>query len=182
MTAPPPGRNLPTAAGRHRGPASSTRSSLLDQDADGNRGSITRLFREIRELGYNGSYPAVRDYLARHRPARAPLPPASPTVRDVTNWLIRRPDSLTEDEKPRLKAILDRSPELQAASDQVRAFADMLTQLTGRDLPQWISDARDAGLPGISSFAKGLEQDLDAVTNGLTTPWSSGPVEGRANF
>ena len=57
----------------------------------------------------------------------------------------------------------------------------MLTELTGQDLPQWIAAARDAGLPGISSFAKGLEQDLDAVTNGLTMPWSSGPVEGRVN-
>ena len=37
--------------------------------------------------------------------------------------------------------------------------------------------AHDAGLPGISSFAKGLEQDLDAVTNGLTMNWSSGPVD-----
>ena len=36
-------------------------------------------------------------------------------------------------------------------------------------------------LPGITSFAKGLAQDPDAVTNGLTMPWSSGPVEGRVN-
>ena len=41
--------------------------------------------------------------------------------------------------------------------------------------------AREAGLPGIASFAKGLEQDLDAVTNGLTMNWNSGPVEGRVN-
>jgi transposase len=40
-----------------------------------------------------------------------------------------------------------------------------------------MADARSAGLPGISSFAKGLEQDLDAVTNGLITSWSSGPVD-----
>jgi len=46
------------------------------------------------------------------RPAKAPLPEAPPTVRDVTNWLTRHPDSLTEDEKPRLKAILGRCPEL----------------------------------------------------------------------
>jgi hypothetical protein len=57
----------------------------------------------------------------------------------------------------------------------------MLTQLTGQNLPQWISDARAAELPGISSFAKGLEQDLDAVTQGLTSRWNSGPVEGRVN-
>jgi len=55
----------------------------------------------------------------------------------------------------------------------------MITQLTGQDLPQWMAAAREAGLPGISSFAKGLELDLDAVTNGLTMSWSSGPVEGR---
>jgi transposase len=57
----------------------------------------------------------------------------------------------------------------------------MITGLTGQDLPQWMATAREAGLPGIASFAKGLEQDLDAVTNGLTMNWSSGPVEGRVN-
>ncbi len=155
--------------------------AYLDQHAGQGHGSFTRLFRQIRDLGYDGSYSVVRNYLDQHRPAKAPLPEAPPTVRDVTNWLTRRPDSLTEDEKPRLTAILDRCPELQAASDQVRAFAGMLTELTGQDLPQWIASARDAALPGISSFAKGLEQDLDAVTNGLTMPWSSGPVEGRVN-
>lgn len=57
----------------------------------------------------------------------------------------------------------------------------MITHLTGENLPQWIATAREAGLPGISSFAKGLEQDLDAVTNGLTMTWNSGSVEGRVN-
>ena len=76
--------------------------------------------------------PVVRDYLARNRPAQEPLPPAPPTVRDVTNWLCRRPDTLTEDEKPRLNAILDRCPELQAASGQVRAFAAMITASPAR--------------------------------------------------
>ena len=155
--------------------------AYLDQHAGQPHGSFTRLFREIRDLGYGGSYSVVRNYLDQTRPARSPLPEAPPTVRDVTNWLTRRPDSLAEDEKPRLTAILDRCPELQTASNQVRAFAGMLTELTGQDLPQWIADASDAGLPGISSFAKGLKQDLDAVTNGLTMPWGSGPVEGRVN-
>jgi transposase len=36
-------------------------------------------------------------------------------------------------------------------------------------------------LPGLRSFATGLQRDLDAVTNGLTTRWSSGPIEGRVN-
>jgi hypothetical protein len=172
------------ADGRWKAPRASKLDPFkpyLDQHAGQGHGSFTRLFREIRDLGYDGSYSVVRNYLDQIRPARTPLPEAPPTVRDVTNWLTRRPDSLTGDEKPRLTAILDRCPELQTASDQVRAFAGMLTELTGQDLPQWIADASDAGLPGISSFARGLKQDLDAVTNGLTMPWSSGPVEGRVN-
>ena len=51
----------------------------------------------------------------------------------------------------------------------------------GQELPQWISDVKAAGLPGLCSFATGLEQDLDAVTCGLTSRWNSGPVEGRVN-
>jgi transposase len=113
-------------------------------------------------------------------PGRRCLRPP-PTVRDVTNWLTRHPDSLTEDEQLLLKAILDRCPELQAASDQVHAFAGTMTELTGQDLPQRIAAARDAGLPGIASFAEGLEHDIDAVTNSLTMTWSSGSVEGRVN-
>jgi transposase len=169
--------------GRWKGPRPSRLDpfkAYLDQHADGRHGSFTRLFREIKAMGYDGSYPVVRDYLSQ-RATRALLPPAPPTVRDVTNWLCRRPGTLTEDEQPRLKAILDRCPELEAASSQVRGFATMITDLTGQDLPTWMAAAREAGLPGISSFAKGLEQDLDAVTQGLTTPWSSGPVEGRVN-
>jgi transposase len=171
------------ADGRWQGPRASKLDPFkpyLDQHAGEGHGSITRLFREIRAAGYDGSYHVVCAYLD-HRHARAPLPQAPPTVRDVTGWITRHPDSLTDDEQPRLKAILDHCPELQAASGQVRTFAAMLTGLTGQDLPRWIADARETGLPGISSFAKGLEQDLQAVTNGLTLPWSSGPVEGRVN-
>lgn len=109
-----------------------------------------------------------------------PLPHRQAEYR-VTGWITRRPDSLTEDEQPRLKAVLERCPELRAASGQVRSFAAMLTQLTGQDLLQWIAGTRETGLPGLASFAKGLEQDLDAVTLGLITPWNSGPVEGRVN-
>jgi transposase len=153
----------------------------LNQHAGRGRRDRARLFREIRALGYTGSYSLVCRYLDQHRPARQPLPPVPPTVRDVTGWITRHPDSLTGDEPPRLQAVLDRCPELQAASGQVRAFAVMMARLSGHDLPQWISSVKASELPGLSSFARGLEQDLDAVTHGLTTRWNSGPVEGRVN-
>ena len=36
-------------------------------------------------------------------------------------------------------------------------------------------------MPGVSRFATGLTAGLDAVTAGLSLPFSSGPVEGNVN-
>jgi transposase len=115
--------------------------------------------------------------------APEPMPPVPPSVRQVTGWLTHHPDQLTKDEHLQLKAILQHCPELRAAAGHIRSFGEMLTKLEGHDLPAWIAAVRaDAdGLPGLGSFAAGLEHDLDAVTRGLTTHWSSGPIEGRVN-
>jgi transposase len=172
------------ADGRWQAP----RASMLDpfkaylhQHMQEGHGNVTRLFRQITSLGYTGSYSTVRLYLEQYRPTAVPMPPTPPTVREVTGWLTRHPDSLTDQEQPRLAALLERCPELHAACRHVRTFAAMLTQLGGQDLPQWINDACADGLVGISSFAKGLKQDFEAVTQGLTSRWNSGPVEGRVN-
>ncbi|MFF4990236.1 hypothetical protein ACFY19_23855 [Streptosporangium saharense] len=41
--------------------------------------------------------------------------------------------------------------------------------MSGRNLLAWISVVRADALVGLTSFANGLETDLDAVINGLTT-------------
>lgn len=93
----------------------------------------------------------------------------------------RHPKTLTEDEQPLLKTVLERCTELRAAAGDVRAFGELLTRLHGQELPGWIAAVRADGLPGLSGVAAGLEHDIDAVACGLTTRWSSGPVEGRVN-
>ncbi|GAA0663971.1 hypothetical protein GCM10010193_14130 [Kitasatospora atroaurantiaca] len=57
----------------------------------------------------------------------------------------------------------------------------MLTLLDGERLTDWITEAITSGLPGISTFAAGLNSDYDAVEAGLTSHWNSGPVEGAVN-
>jgi transposase len=145
--------------------------------------NAAQLHREIAALGYTGSYGIVRAWLEQYRAAPAPIQPAPPTVREVTGWLTRHPDHLSEDEHLQLKAILEHCPQLRAAAGHVRAFGEMLTTLGGHNLPAWIAAvAADADqLPGLGSFAAGLQRDLDAVTRGMTTRWSSGPIEGRVN-
>jgi transposase len=145
--------------------------------------NAAELHREIAALGYTGSYGIVRAWLEQYRAAPAPIKPAPPTVREVTGWLTRHPDQLSQDEHLQLKAVLEHCPQLRKAAGHVREFGEMLTNLGGHKLAGWIAAVgADADqLPGLGSFAAGLQRDLDAVTRGLTTQWSSGPVEGRVN-
>ncbi|MBB4938419.1 transposase [Streptosporangium album] len=155
----------------------------LHQRWDAGCTNAKQLHREITALGFHGSYSTVRDYLDEHhaRVESALIAAPSPTVRQVTGWLTRHPESLTEDDKTGLKPILEHCPELRAAAGHIRLFGEMLTELRGHNLQTWIAAVRADDLPGLTSFAGGLEADLDAVTNGLTTRWNSGPVEGRVN-
>ncbi|WP_217213860.1 hypothetical protein [Streptomyces sp. AC550_RSS872] len=77
----------------------------------------------------------------------------------MTRWILSRPETLTEIEQLRLKAVLANCPELDALTGHVRSFAQMLTERQEERLPQW----------------------LDAVIAGLTLPWNSGVVEGHVN-
>jgi len=125
----------------------------------------------------------VRRYLQPFRASlTAPAPvPVAPSIRQVTGWLTRHPDSLDEDERLQRKAILTRSPALAATARHVSEFAQMLTGRHGDRLQDWITDVASTDAPPLRSFANGLRHDLDAVTAGLTTDYSSGAVEGTVN-
>jgi transposase len=110
----------------------------------------------------------------------APLP-GPPKTREVTGWIMTRPGSLTRHDRQRLDAILAASPDLAVLTGHVRGFAALMTERRGRDLEQWMTAAHASGEPGLRSFVTGLRADQDAVTAGLTLPWSSGSVEGHIN-
>lgn len=56
-----------------------------------------------------------------------------------------------------------------------------MTQRHGHRLGEWLTHAQQAGLPGLNRFVNGVTADLNAVTAGLSLPFSSGPVEGNVN-
>ncbi|WP_225851283.1 transposase [Streptomyces sp. HPF1205] len=63
----------------------------------------------------------------------------------------------------------------------MRTFAEMMTERRGHDLADWLGRAESTGFPSLTSLARGLRQDFDAVTAGLTMEWNSGRVEGNVN-
>ncbi|MFD5734582.1 hypothetical protein ACFWIY_17350 [Streptomyces sioyaensis] len=100
------------------------RPSVLDEfkpylDGRWNQGCTNawKVWEEIVPLGYTGSYQRVRAYFRTKRRSADPLPASPPSPRTVAGWILRHPDSLTEVEQLRLKAVLAHCAELDALTD-----------------------------------------------------------------
>jgi transposase len=141
------------------------------------------LHTELQARGWQGSVQAIRRYVRPFRPlAAAPPPaPAIPKTRQITRWLLSRPGTLHASEQAQLAGIRARCPHLNTLAVHVTSFAEMMTALHGQHLHQWLADVEADDQPQLHSFANGIRRDLQAVTAGLTLPYSSGPVEGNVN-
>jgi transposase len=163
--------------------------AYLHQRWNGGCTDTATLYAEIREQGFRGSAQTLRRHLQPLRPVTgatrrhlpAPSTPAPPKPRCVTKWIMSDPAKLKPEDQHKLDAIRQRSPALDALAGHVQDFADMMHKLRGARLPQWIAAVLASDLAQLHNFAKGLRRDLDAVTAGLTLPWSSGAVEGAVN-
>ncbi|QNA77587.1 ISL3 family transposase [Streptomyces sp. So13.3] len=139
-----------------------------------------QLHRDITALGFTGSIQAVRRYLRTFTPsAPAPAPRPAPRPRRVVRWIMTNPGNLTDEDALTLKEIRAGCPELDAVTDHVRDFAEMMRDLRGDQLPDWMERVEQDPLPALHSLITGLRRDQDAVIAGLSTPWSSGQVEGQ---
>jgi len=65
------------------------------------------------------------------------------------------------------------------AHERSHAFLTMVQERRGTGLEAWMAEAMHSGIEELARFARGLQEDLAAVTAGLTLDWSNGPVEGQ---
>ena len=144
------------------------------------------LHAEITAQGYKGTDQQVRRFIRPFRdlppatPAQAP--PAIPSARKITAWLMTSPGNLTRENAAALAAVTTACPHLAELHAAIRSFCDMLTGLTGAsNLDTWLATAETATLDQLTSFARGIRKDHAAVLAGLSLPHSSGKVEGTVN-
>jgi transposase len=143
--------------------------------------------------GWTGSVQAVERYVRQFRtadgrtragrnPRQAPAAPPVPKTRQITRWLLTRPDHLDPDDQAGLAAIRASCPHLDALAGHVRGFAEMMTRRQGLlALEDWLTRVEAGEQPELHSFANGIRRDQQAVTAGLALPYNSGTMEGNVN-
>jgi len=143
--------------------------------------------------GWTGSVQAVERYVRQFRtadgrtragrnPRQAPAAQPVPKTRQITRWLLSRPDRLDPGDQAGLAAIRARCPHLDALAGHIRGFAEMMTRRQGLlALEDWLTRVEADDQPELHSFANGIRRDQQAVTAGLALPYSSAAMEGNVN-
>jgi transposase len=151
-----------------------------------------RLYREIREQGYQNSEEICARFTAQLRRAEARGKPLtsvpraragsvaglSPTAKNVAALFMRHEDKLSEEQEEYLERVCEADEALADTRGLTQEFVEMVRRLEGEDLDGWLKDAEESRSTAMRSFAVGLSKDLDAVRARLTEEWSNGCVEG----
>jgi transposase len=157
--------------------------------------SAKELYHEIRAQGFPGKYSSVAAYISRLRPPQgritrrrksgSPAPIVAidkPLTPSRATWLIlRREDTLTEDEKHQRARLHAQEGAIAEAIALTQDFAALVRQRQPEQLDTWLERATASSLQAFKSFANGLRADYEAVKAGVTLLWSTGPVEGQIN-
>ena len=62
-----------------------------------------------------------------------------------------------------------------------QGFISMIRERQPDALLPWLEDTVKSGIDTLKGFANGIQQDLAAVMNALSLPWSNGQTEGQVN-
>ena len=152
--------------------------------------TATRLWREIREMGYRSSYTNVVRFLAHLRLPVGERPSISrdrisahrpPTPRHVAILLVRRAETLTAEEQQEIERLCQADPTIAQVYALTQDFVAMAHERQGERLDAWVTAATASESADLRRFAAGLLLDKAAVQAGLTLEWSNGQTEGQIN-
>ena len=88
---------------------------------------------------------------------------------------------LTAAQARKVDALKVSLPEFAAMRHLAMRFRGLLGGGRSANLKRWLNDAGRSGIYAMQRFARTVRQDVEAVTNALREPWSSGQVEGQIN-
>jgi len=151
-----------------------------------------QLWREMRALGYAHSARTVSRFITRLRQASAAgwapetqaspyTRPQGPSARAVSFTWVCPETKRAQDAQLYVDQLLQAHPVIAQAYTLSQAFLALVRERRGADLETWMMETSASGIAALARFAQGLQEDLPAITAGLTLPWSNGAVEGHVN-
>jgi transposase len=149
-----------------------------------------QLWREIRAQGYAHSARTVGRFITRLRHAaeasQAPEACTSlytrsqgPSARAVSSALVCPAAKRSLEAQTYVDQLCRVDTGMARAHVLVQACLTMVREGRGADLEAWRAKAMDSGIDELTRFARGLQEDLAAVTAELTLAWSNGATEGQ---
>jgi transposase len=103
------------------------------------------------------------------------------TVRRATWLVLRRPENREPRDESLIAQLQAQHPACAEAIELAQDFAQLVRQRQPKALDCWLAPAAKSSLSAFQRFGKRLCKDYEAITAGVTLPWSNGPVEGHNN-
>ena len=155
-----------------------------------------KLYGEIQQQGYKGSYVTLTRYTRRLRNAQGFKPRQKPsqslpkvfepkksllTVPRAVWLILRHREQQSESDLEAIALLKKQHPNLNTAIELAMDFAALVRGKQPDQLEKWLKKAEQSQIKAINGFATRLRDDLDAVKNGVNLSWSNGQVEGQVN-
>jgi len=197
----PPARREPKRRGTVLDP---WKPYLLQRWVEGCHNGM-RLWREIREQGFDYSCTNVARFVAQVRRGEIACPapcaddagdttiavmdqstrgrPLAPewSARRVASLMIYRPETLSSVHTDYLARLCAADATIGEAQCLTRDFLSMVRERTGERLEEWLAAVQASSVAELRRYANGLLADRAAVEAGLTLEWSNGQVEGQVD-
>jgi transposase len=159
----------------------------------------SRLYREIKAQGYQGSRTLLSAWVATLRTTAMPSAQATQgtgkgyrTLPATTAgserrlsakqaaWLVvKQPTALTVEEQEALAKMRQANADLEQAYSLAQTFGQLVRERKYQEFDHWIESAKATDIRELKGFAAGLVRDKAAVVAALSLPWSNGQVEGH---
>ncbi len=173
-----------------RGPHSRPGAYLSYLESRWNAGcrNAAALASELRDRGYQGSYDSVRRLLGKWRKlkaserSKAVRHTSQPSAKAIAWWLLKPLTGRTPEQQRLVELFRATCPAVERAASLSDEFTRVVRERLAGALEPWIEEALAPESPiDLRRFAKGLRDDLAAVTAALTMSWSNGQTEGQVN-
>ena len=146
--------------------------------------NASRLYREIRQKGYNGKRSMVAKFVAEWRspgPSKRSSSSEKISPKHAAILVTRAADKMTTEQQTLLERIMVRCPDVYDLRNIALSFRSAMKAENAGRLLDWIRKAKHCEFGGVVRFAYGLQKDISVVTAAVEVKWSTGQVEGQIN-